>query len=59
MKIVKFAFGLLTFAALTLPVVRPQDIVNPIPGKDIVNPIPGKDIVNPIPGAMVHVAGLK
>jgi hypothetical protein len=47
MKIVKFAFCLLAFAALALPVLRPQDIVNPIPGKDI---------VNPIPGAMAHVA---
>jgi len=59
MKIVKFAFCLLSFAALALPVLRPQDIVNPIPGKDIVNPIPGKDIVNPIPGVMVHVAASK
>jgi len=50
MKIVKFAFCLLSFAALALPCLRPQDIVNPIPGKDI---------VNPIPGAMVHVAESK
>ena len=52
MKLAKIVSIALTFAALAIPVLRTQDIVNPVP-QDIVNPVP-QDIVNPVPHDIVN-----